>query len=109
MPVIGDSDYGEWVIVRQEFDPARTGRQAGESRWSLEIRYVPEGADQHISARDIKASFDGSPIPFIFNEEDQVLETAVTALFGPPLIHEFALVPAEGSSLPFPSFNLVIR
>jgi hypothetical protein len=109
MPVIDTGAGGEWVLIRESTDPARTGSGEQNLQWRIILQYVPGEDGRRITPTDISVTFDGNRIPFTFEEEDQILETAVTAVFGPSLVHFFVLDPAEESVRLFPSFELVIR
>jgi hypothetical protein len=109
MPAIEDSAAGEWVVVRECTHPVSTDSGEQKLQWEITLKYVPGEDDRRIAFTDISITFDGNPIPFTFAEEKQILEAAVTAVFGPSLVHFFILDPSEDSTLSFPSFELVIR
>ena len=108
MPSIEDNIVNEWIVVGEEFHPPRTSAHEGMYQWKITLRYIPGEGSRRINGPDISATFDEDRIPFTFNEADQILETAVSALFGPSLTHLFVISPAEGSTVSFPTFILSI-
>jgi hypothetical protein len=109
MPAIEESMGGEWVVVRESTKPARTDSGEQRLQWRITLQYVAGEGDRRVASDDIRLTFDGNPIPFTFKEEDQILETTVTTVFGPPVVHFFVLDTSEDSNMLFPSFELVIR
>jgi hypothetical protein len=109
MPVLEESAAGEWTLVRECTHPVGKDDVEQRLQWEIILQYVPGEDERRIASSDVSVTFDGKPIPFTFEEKDQILKAAVTAVFGPSLVHFFALDPAEESTLSFPSFELVVR
>lgn len=109
MPVLEESAAGEWTLVKECTHPVGVDDVEQSLQWEIILQYVPGENDRRIASSDVSATFDGKPIPFTFEEEDQTLKAAVTTVFGPSLVHFFALDPAEESTLSFPSFELIVR
>jgi hypothetical protein len=109
MPVLEENVVGEWVVVRECTHPVGMDNVEKRLQWEIMLQYVPGEDDRRIASSDISITFDGKPIPFTFEEKDQTLKAAVTAVFSPSLVHFFILDPAEESTLSFPSLELVIR
>ena len=108
MPPIEGNALGEWTVVGKVFSPDRTDGGEEESQLGIILKYTPGEDDRRIATSDIIATFDEKRIPFTFKEEEQVLEVAISAVFGPSIVHVFAVVPKESSTLSFPSFALIV-
>jgi hypothetical protein len=108
MPTIEESAHGEWFVVSEKFSPERKNTSGEESQFNIIIRYVPGEGGRGISAPDILVTFDDEIVPFTFEEENQTLETSVSAVFGSSKTHILKVVPGEGSGSTFPSFTLTI-
>lgn len=108
MPTVEENAGGEWKVLDQSTAPVAEESGGQKTGWWIVIQYMPGEDIRRISSTDIRATFDGKPIPFTFEEEDQILRAETDTVFGPSIIHSFVLRPSVDSALSFPSFELVI-
>jgi len=106
MPFIEEDAFGEWIVLTENYSPARSGSDEGSYQWNITLQYLAGEGDHRITAPDIRVFFDGDQLPFTFNEADQILETGISAAFGSSLKHLLIIKPAEGCKFSFSSFNL---
>jgi hypothetical protein len=106
VPFIEDDPSGEWVVVSEEYSPPMPAGSDGRFRLTLIIEYIPGEAGRPIRDEELVVFFDEDPVPYVFNEVDQILETGISADFGPSFRHSLTVEPAGGRGSPFPSLTL---
>lgn len=109
VPPIEEGLTGEWVVLSKEFSPSRPGYTEGRFRFTLTLLYSTAGGDRSLSKTDLCVLFDDDPVPFSFDEADQILETDVLAFFGPGLRHSLVIRPSEDPGISFPTLTLTLE
>lgn len=105
MPPVEESGSGEWHIRSMEYQTISTMSGETARQWSIIARYTPDEGGEGISALDIIATVDGEPVPFTFEEDVQLLESAVSSVLTPG-IHEFSLGPSDSAARPFSTLRV---
>ena len=106
MPVVEEDVSGEWVVLSEVYSLHGPGQDEGLRQWNITLQYRAGEGDSPITAAGIRVLFDGDQVLFTFDETDQILETGVSAAFGPSFEHLLTIEPVEGSGFSFPSLNL---
>ncbi len=105
MPPLEESGSGEWLIRSMGHQAILTRSGEAARQWSIIARYHPDEGGEGISALEITATVDGEPVPFTFEEDVQLLESAVSTVLTPG-VHEFFLGPSDNVTRPFPTLRV---
>jgi hypothetical protein len=74
-------------------------------QWSILALFSPDEGNEGLTALEITVAVDGDPVPFTFEEDEQLLESAVSSYLSPG-VHEFLLGPSENAVHPFPTLRV---
>jgi len=109
VPPIEEGLTGEWVVLSREYSPSRPGYTEGRYRFTATLLYNTGAEDRSLSKTDLCVLFDDDPVPFSFDEADQILETDVLAFFGPGLRHSLVVRPSASPAISFPTLTLTLE
>jgi hypothetical protein len=105
MPPVEESGSGEWLIQSMGYQAISTRTGEIARQWSIIARYNPDEGKEGITALEITAAVDNEPVPFTFEEDAQLLESAVSPFLSPG-VHEFFLGPSDSTARPFPTLRV---
>lgn len=109
VPPIEEGVIGEWVVLSKEYSPSRPGNAQGRYQFTVSLLYSTGTEDRSLSKTDLRVLFDDDPVPFSFDEADQILETGVIAFFGPGLRHSLVVRPSASPGISFPTLTLTLE
>jgi hypothetical protein len=105
MPPVEESGSGEWLIRSMGYQTILTRSGEEARQWSIIALYNPDEGREGITALEITATVDGEPVPFTFEKDVQLLESAVSP-FLTPGVHEFFLGPSDNAARPFSTLRV---
>ena len=105
IPPVDENGVGEWVVRYMGHRTITTTSGDSTRQWSILARFSPEEASRGLTALDITVALDGEPIPFTFEEDEQILESAVPSRLTSG-VHEFLISPSQGAVHPFPTLRV---
>jgi hypothetical protein len=105
IPPVDDTGYGEWLVRSMAYRSVITTSGGSTRQWSILVRFSPDEGSEGLTALEITVAVDGDPVPFTFEEDDQLLESAVSSYLSPG-VHEFLLGPSENAAHPFPTLRV---
>ena len=105
IPPQDDTGIGEWLIHSMGYRSVVTTSGGSTRQWSILTRFSPDEEGEGLTALEITVAVDGEPVPFTFEENEQLLESAVSPYLSPG-IHEFFLSPSENATHHFPTLRV---
>ena len=105
MPPVEDSGYRQWEVLSAGFLMVRTNSGEKQWQWHIIARFSPEDGGRPLRPLDMSAAVDGFPVPFTFEEQGQIFESATSPGLSPGT-HRFELAPTGNSPQPFPTLTV---
>lgn len=105
IPPVDENGVGEWVVRYMGHRTITTTSGDSTRQWFIRARFSPEEAGKGLTALDITVAVDGKPVPFTFEEDEQLLESAVPSHLTSG-VHEFVINPSQGAVRPFPTLRV---
>ena len=105
IPPVDENGFGEWLIQNMGYSSLITTSGESARNWSISTRFSPEKGGEELDALDITVTVDGEAVPFTFEEDEQLLESAVSSHLSQG-IHEFFINPSQNAVHPFPTLRV---